>query len=70
MSKEKTRGGAETSLQVGIFGNITNLDTKDFELGNPFQVKNDNEEDIFLEINGWNMHPDSFIKTRFPGGGT
>lgn len=66
----KTRSGQSVSVQIGVFYPITDLGTKNFKLPRPFQIKNDGEEDIFLEVTGSGMATGTFIKTKFPGGGT
>jgi hypothetical protein len=63
-----TRGGEVVSPQIGnigvidlINGNFKNEDT-------PFNVKNDGDTAVVLEVNLWGMEPDEFVSTRFETG--
>lgn len=64
-----TRGGEVVSPQIGKIGVIENLNNISFLLAEvPFNVKNDGETAVELEVNLWGMEPGDFIKTRFETG--
>lgn len=65
-----TRSGEIVSAQVGVLKPIEGLSTANFKSDVPFQLKNDGDEDVYLEVNCWSMPEGEFTKTRFPGGGT
>lgn len=63
---DTTRMGAATSVQISKMGEVTNLDTENFSVdGVPFNVKNDGEDAVTLEVNLWDMEPGTYIATRF-----
>lgn len=62
------RNGDVASLQISVIGQITNISTKDFTQGSPFNVKNDSEDSIALEVNLWGMEEDEFVSTNFEPG--
>lgn len=64
-----TRGGEVVSPQIGKIGAVTGLDLSNFSVeGVPFNIKNDGEGAVFLEVNLWGMDPGQFVKTRFETG--
>ena len=64
-----TRGGEVVSAQIGNIGAITGLSTGNFKKeDSPFNVKNDGEGAVFLEVNLWGMDPGTFVSTRFEVG--
>ena len=52
----KTRSGKTTSLQFGIWGRITGLDSEDFSIKDkdkeniPFLINNESDEDVLLDV--------------------
>ncbi len=64
-----TRGGEVVSAQIGKIGVIENLINANFKIEDtPFNVKNDGETAVMLEVNLWGMEPGKFVKTRFEVG--
>lgn len=63
-----TRSGEMPSAQIGIMGEITGLDAGNFKLEVGFNLKNDGESAVFLEVNLWGMEPGEFVNTRFEPG--
>jgi hypothetical protein len=64
-----TRGGEVVSLQIGNIGVIDNLNNGNFaKEDTPFNVKNDGETAVVLEVNLWGMGPGEFVSTRFETG--
>lgn len=64
-----TRGGEAVSPQIGRIGAVTGLSTGNFKIeGIPFNVKNDGEAAVVLEVNLWGMEPGEFVATRFEVG--
>ena len=61
-----TRGGATVSAQIGTIGPIEGLSTGNFKMEDtPFNIKNDGETAVVLEVNLWGMEPGKFVATRF-----
>ena len=63
-----TRSGEMPSAQIGIMGEITGLDAGNFKQEVGFNIKNDGESAVFLEVNLWGMDPGTFVNTRFEPG--
>ncbi|NCB42922.1 MAG: hypothetical protein EOM59_09910 [Clostridia bacterium] len=64
-----TRGGEVVSAQIGKIGAVTGLDSGNFKMEDaPFNIKNDGEAAVELEVNLWGMEPGEFVKTRFEVG--
>lgn len=64
-----TRGGEVVSAQIGIIGVITGLAEGNFSKeGTPFNIKNDGQSAVELEVNLWGMPAGEFVKTRFEVG--
>lgn len=64
-----TRGGEVVSPQIGNIGVIDNLNKGNFtKEDTPFNVKNDGETAVVLEVNLWGMEPGKFVSTRFETG--
>lgn len=64
-----TRGGEAVSPQIGKIGAITGLSAGNFKLeGVPFNLKNDGETAVVLEVNLYGDEPGNFIATRFEVG--
>ena len=60
-----TRSGDMVSAQIGKMGIIGDLNNANFSIpGNPFNLKNDGETDVFLEVSLWSMQPGEFINTK------
>ncbi len=65
----KTRGGEAVSAQIGKIGVVTGLANGNFKLeGIPFNIKNDGQTAVELEVNLWGMDAGEFVKTRFEVG--
>lgn len=65
---ETTRGGEAVSPQIGKMG-VISLSAKNFKLeGVPFNIKNDGETAVTLEVNLYGDEPGNFIATRFEVG--
>lgn len=65
----QTRGGEVTSAQIGSIGVIDNLNNANFKKEEvPFNIKNDGETAVMLEVNLWGMEPGEFVSTRFETG--
>lgn len=66
---DTTRLGAAISPQISRIGVITNLSESNFSLpGIPFNIKNDGQTAVNLEVNLWDMEPGTYISTRFEVG--
>ena len=53
-----TRGGETVSAQIGTIGPIEGLSTGNFKMEDtPFNIKNDGETAVVLEVNLWGMEP-------------
>ena len=64
-----TRGGETVSAQIGRIGPIEGLSTGNFKMEDtPFNIKNDGETAVVLEVNLWGMEPEEFVSTRFETG--
>ncbi len=64
-----TRGGETVSAQIGRIGPIEGLSTGNFKMEDtPFNIKNDGETAVVLEVNLWGMEPGTFVATRFETG--
>lgn len=63
-----TRGGEVVSPQIGNIG-VIDLINGNFKIEEiPFNVKNDGETAVVLEVNLWGMKPGEFVSTRFETG--
>jgi len=62
-----TRSGDMVSAQIGVLGVISDLETTNFKLDNGvgFNIKNDGEQAVELEVNLAGMEEGVFVKTRF-----
>jgi len=61
--------GAAVSAQISKMGEVTNLATANFSVpGLPFNIKNDGQVAVNLEVNLWGMEPGTYIETRFEVG--
>lgn len=66
---DTTRGGEAVSAQIGTIGVIENLNSQNFKSEDvPFNLKNDGEASVFLDVNLWGMKPGEFVTTRFETG--
>ncbi len=66
---DTTRMGAAVSAQISKMGVVTDLATKNFSVdGVPFNIKNDGETAVTLEVNLWDMEQGTYIATRFETG--
>ena len=63
-----TRSNAQTSVQIAVMGEITGLSSGDYTNGNAFQIKNDGDEPVTLEVNLWKMAPGQYVETVFDVG--
>lgn len=64
-----TRGGETVSAQIGTIGPIEGLSAGNFKMeAQAFNIKNDGETAVVLEVNLWGMEPGVFVKTRFETG--
>ena len=64
-----TRGGETVSAQIGRIGPIEGLNEGNFSVeGIPFNIKNDGETAVVLEVNLWGMEPGTCVATRFETG--
>ncbi len=63
----QTRGGESVSAQIGFMGFI-DISTANFRSDIPFNLKNDGDSSILLEVNLWGMPDGEFIPTRFEPG--
>lgn len=64
-----TRGGETVSAQIGRIGPIEGLSTGNSKMEDtPFNIKNDGETAVVLEVNLWGMEPGTFVATRFETG--
>jgi hypothetical protein len=62
------RNGDYISAQISEIGAITFTDGQPFELGRPFNLKNDGDAAVELEVNLWGMERGVYVKTRFETG--
>lgn len=63
-----TRSGEMASAQIGVIGEITGLSEGNFRKEVGFNIKNDGESAVILELNLWGMKPGEFVKTRIDTG--
>lgn len=56
------------SAQIGVMGEISGLDAGNFKQEVGFNLKNDGEAAVILEVNLWGMEPGTFVETRFDTG--
>ena len=63
-----TRSGEMPSAQIGVMGEISGLDAGNFKQEVGFDLKNDGEAAVILEVNLWGMEPGTFVQTRFDTG--
>ena len=63
-----TRSGEMPSAQIGMMGAITGLSGANFKQEVGFNIKNDGEAAVFLEVNLWGMPAGEFVNTRFDTG--
>jgi len=63
-----TRSGEMPSAQIGVMGEISGLDAGNFKQEVGFNLKNDGEAAVILEVNLWGMEPGTFVETRFDTG--
>ena len=63
-----TRSGEMASAQIGVIGEITGLSEGNFRKEVGFNIKNDSESAVILELNLWGMQPGEFVKTRIDTG--
>lgn len=63
-----TRSGEMPSAQIGVMGEISGLDAGNFKQEVGFNLKNDGEAAVILEVNLWGMEPGEFVQTRFEVG--
>lgn len=65
-----SRNGTQDSLQVSMFGAVTDLATADFALtGNQqFNIKNDGTEAVTLEVIPADVETETFVSTKFAVG--
>lgn len=66
----RTRGGEVVSAQIGKIGAVAGLANGNFTLeeGVPYNIKNDGDTAVILEVNLWGMNPGEFVATRFETG--
>ena len=65
----QTRGGDAVSPQISNIGPIEGLSNGNFKKEDvPFNIKNDGQAAVELEVNLWGMEPGKFVKTRFEVG--
>jgi len=66
---ERTRSGEMASVQIGRMG-ILDVSTGDFGLsdGQVFNVKNEDSDAVWLEVNLAGMAAGEFVETRFDVG--
>lgn len=66
---DTTRLGAAISAQISKMGVIDNLAESNFSLdGLPFNIKNDGQTAVDLEVNLWDMTLGTYVETRFEVG--
>ena len=65
---DETRSKQLVSAQIGVMGAIEDLTSENFKLDIPFNLKNDGETAITLEVNLYGMEPGVFVETRFEVG--
>lgn len=63
-----TRSDVATSLQIGMMGAITGLSSGNYQNGHLFNIKNEGEEAVTLEVNLARMPKNEFIETTFEPG--
>ncbi|MCI2121429.1 MAG: hypothetical protein LKK19_01845 [Bacteroidales bacterium] len=69
MAKCTNRNGDVVSAQISVIGGITDLDTAAFSLGGKaFNVKNDGDDAVELDVNLFGMPKGEFVKTKFDAG--
>lgn len=57
------------SAQISKMGAVTGLDTGNFSIPTvPFNLKNDGDDVVELEVNLWDMKPGEYVKTIFEVG--
>lgn len=63
------RQGDTISAQISAMGSITfQGDNSPFGIGEPFNIKNDGDAPVFLEVNLWGMPPGQYVTTCFETG--
>lgn len=63
------RQGDTVSAQISQMGAVSFPDDgSPFSLGRPFNLKNDGEAAVILEVNLWGMAPGEYVTTRFETG--
>ncbi len=63
------RQGDTISAQISEMGAVTFPgDGQPFNLGRPFNLKNDGEAAVVLEVQLWGMPSDQYVTTRFETG--
>jgi len=67
---ETTRSGDVVSGQIGVLGAVPSLSSANFKIDGdiPFNVKNDGESAVFLDVRLVSMEPGQFVNTRFDCG--
>ncbi len=67
---ETTRSGDVVSGQIGVLGSIPSLASSNFKLDGDlgFNIKNDGDAGVFLDVRLVSMEPGEFINTRFDCG--
>ena len=65
MSKIETRTNVTTSVQIGFIGAVTVVP---FKLDMGFNIKNDSDEPVELEVNLVSMPEDVYVTTLFEPG--
>lgn len=63
-----TRSDTYVSLQIGVMGEITGLSSGNYENGHLFQIKNDGDDPVTLEVNLASMEAGVFVETTFDVG--
>jgi len=61
------RANVQVSAQISFMAEL-NVASANFTLDNPFQIKNDGDEAIALEVNLWSMPEGVYIQTNFDPG--
>lgn len=64
----RNRKGDTVSAQISSMGAVSFQDGQPFDIGRPFNLKNDGEAAVILEVNLWSMEPGEYIATRFDTG--
>lgn len=65
---DETRSKQSVSAQIGAMGVVENLNTANFNPAVPFNLKNDGDTAITLQVNLYGMEPGQYITTRFETG--